>query len=212
MASGDQHRPPQDIEPAATLLTRALKIQPLKQGQLDGLCGLYAGINALRLLLAAERPLSSRETKRSFRAGVRALSKRERLAAAVLNGIPDKTWRKLLVKLAGSATAGTGPVIAISQPLQHRTRVSRTELMEIIETAIDSRQPVVISLSGKHRHYTVVCGYTPGRFLLFDSSSLSWLKRELCGPSQSRREWRHEIDTASLTVLCFSDAQAAQTD
>lgn len=198
---GDDQPPPPVNAPATTLLHRALKLQPLKQGGLDGLCGLYAGINALRLLLAADRPLTPAKVRVLFKDGIRLLIKREKLAAAVFNGIPDGTWHRLLAKLVARASTSTGVLIAMDRPFEHRDRVSRRDLFKAVEAAVDARQPVLVSLSGKHQHYTVICGYTAGRLIQFDSGSLSWLSRKLCGPTKSRQDWQHEIDTASLTIL-----------
>lgn len=205
-------QPPGDAAPTDTLLQRALNIQSFRQGQLDGLCGLYVAINAIRLLRSADRALSPIEAKALYVTGVRMLAKREKLASAVLNGVPDKIWCKLVTKLAGELPAGAGQAIDVERPFRGRPRVSRRELLTLIEAAVDASQPVLLSLSGKHAHYTIVCGYTARRFVLFDSSSLSWLSRDLCGPSHSRRDWGHTINTGSLMVMRWSGAQSARAN
>jgi hypothetical protein len=58
----------------------ARTIEPLGQGELDGLCGLYSAINALRLCAASHgRPLDWDQCERLFREGVDYLDAHGRL-------------------------------------------------------------------------------------------------------------------------------------
>ena len=182
-------------------LDAAFDLRPLRQGELDGLCGVYAAVNALRMLLAAKRPLSPSEIDTMFHEGLRVLDKRDELGWAVNYGVSKSSWVRMVRKMAAAAEATTGLPVMQRLPFAEQRRPSRQQLFEVIEAAIGREHPVLIALSGRHSHYTVVCGYSPTRLMLFDSNALRWLDRTCCGPRHAESDYRHRIATRSLTVL-----------
>ena len=72
------------------------RLKPYRQGRLDGLCGVYALINALRLLCPR---LNEDACERAFCALIRA---RARQAASPLAVISGGVSRRKLLRLIGS--------------------------------------------------------------------------------------------------------------
>ena len=89
----------------------AVGLQPLRQGDLDGFCGLYAIVYASRLLFEAERPLTYYEAKRLFVRGISYLSGRSELARTAIAGFDDALWLKLMKVLLAKASKLIGRAI-----------------------------------------------------------------------------------------------------
>jgi hypothetical protein len=174
--------------------------EPLKQGELDCLCGLYAIVNALRLLLAAH-PLKRREEKRIFNRGVTWLCLRSQLALALLVGSGDAVWREMLADLLDEAGEITGRTLRMTQPLRDVGAPQPAHVFELIEAAICQRQPVLVEVAGYLQHYTVISGYTANRLNLFDSGELNTLWRQHCLKERTTDLQTHIIDPRSLTIL-----------
>ena len=73
----------------------ARRLQPYRQGRLDGLCGVYALINALRLLCPR---LDEDACERAFCALIRARARQNSSPLAVISG---GLSRRELLKLIG---------------------------------------------------------------------------------------------------------------
>lgn len=172
----------------------------LCQGDLDGLCGLYAAINGLRLLLGPVRPLKRYEAKRLFDAGVTLLVDHDMLARAVTQGFQDTLWQALVQRLVEEASATTGRTIIMHQPLAKVPRPTRSATFAAIEAAIAAGQPVLADLSGTHEHFTVISGYSPYSLFLYDSGQLFWLTRASCSTGKAGKR-RHHLNPRSLTAL-----------
>ncbi|WP_242097662.1 hypothetical protein [Sphingomonas sp. CROZ-RG-20F-R02-07] len=172
----------------------------LSQGDLDGLCGLYAAINGLRLLLAPVRQLKRHESKRLFHTGVTLLIEHDLLPSAVVEGFGDKLWRALVQRLVEEASVIADRTIAVHQPLAKLVRPTRSATFAAIEVALAAGQPVLADLSGRHEHFTVISGYSPYSLFLYDSGRLCWLPRASCSIGRARSR-RHHINPRSLTIL-----------
>ena len=172
-------------------------MQPFHQGDLDSLCGLYAAINALRLVLAPVRRVKRPEALNWFRTGLEFLGKTGNLQDIIGDGIGPPEWLELMEMLAAVA----GCRVEIVQPLRCSARATRSRMYGAIEDAIVRGQPVLITLSGVHDHYTVVSGFSPFSLWLFDSGHLQRLRRSDCGTQRGGDKWRHRMNARTLTVL-----------
>lgn len=176
-------------------------VMPFKQGELDGLCGVYAVINALRLALATTRPMSRAEAESLFHAGAAVIELHGQMGSATICGVSQKLWRRIIAKLTTDAAEFAVSAVRARWPFRRRPAVTRTEVFGVIEAAIDQRHPVLVALSGAHSHYTVICGYSAARFILFDSSTYKWIERRGCGLSTDQDDYRHRFGVRSITVL-----------
>lgn len=162
--------------PSTFQLDASRKIEPLQQGGMDNLCGLYAIVNALRLLRAP----SAKQDRLLFQAGVRYLDDREWLSAVMIEGMPTR----LFSALAGNLGNVEGHIV---QRIASNRRSDMPE--DAIMRAIVAGSPVVISVDPPLDHYSVICGYGTNRWLLFDSYGYKWLSRTQCsfGPPKNAR-------------------------
>lgn len=145
-------------------LEASRQIEPLQQGSMDNLCGLYAIVNALRLL----RPPSARHDRRLFEAGVSYLDNREWLSAVMIEGMPTRLFATLAANLGNVE----------GRAVQRMASSRKGDMLEdAIMRAIVAGSPVVVSIDPPVDHYSVLCGYSPSRWLLFDSFGGRWLKR-----------------------------------
>ena len=164
--------------PASFQLDAAREAEPIEQGTLDHLCGLYAVINVMRLTM----PKMPKRDSKLFEAGVRYLDDREWLSIVLTEGMPIRLFSGLgrhLMKRQGLEIARIAPA-------------KRYPPEEAIMRAIVSGRPVLASIDPPLDHYSVIYGYTPTRWLLFDSYGYKWLSRELCTWSQAKRA-RHRV-------------------
>lgn len=193
-------RPPSD-RPESQQLTSARSIKPYRQGRLDGLCGLYAIINALRLLLTLVRPLTPSQCERLFRHGVSLIEAEGRLARSLYFGMGVLRFHRLTTTLVAEASRMSTTTIRAWRPYHRRHVLARDELMKQLQASIDDRSPVLMRLGGDNRHYTVLSGYTRTRLNLFDSAGHEWLHRSSCDVERDTATARHQINAGSLTVL-----------
>jgi hypothetical protein len=169
-------------------VSRRPDIAPYRQGQLDGLCGLYAIINAIRL------------------------------ATHDLTGeFGHDVWRELLLALLGEAEDVVGTATAVvhgigAKPLYELAKAAERHLASEHRVAVTvsrsrgpkhsfngliahlaelTKQPasaVVMELSGDVRHWTVLRRVGKHSLELFDSSGMERVKLASC---RLKHEWAH---------------------
>lgn len=171
-------------QPGAFSLAGANLIEPVTQGDLDGLCGLYCLINAIRVVMAPHRELKREEVRAMFTAGVRFLDRQGTLPETVHSCIGERDWPKLARRLVATAQN------IVDRPiLLERARLSKgvetAETIQSLEQMIASGKAPCIFLRGKSQHYTVISGYTPSSLKLFDSFGYHRVLRRSCGTART---------------------------
>lgn len=158
-----------DCHPVAT------RIKPYQQGGLDSLCGLYALINAARLLYADAHPLSGQRCKRLFAEGMDLLTAKKGSRDAPHWGMTVGQQRKLAKALFKSEVLDGLP------PLHLGSRLSRTAKVEELEVAIQTMlrgdAALLVCFHGRISHHSVIVGQTPTRVLLFDSDGMQFIRK-----------------------------------
>lgn len=144
-----------------------------QQGDLDGLCGLYSVINAIRIARYPAEPLSMKECSGIFQTGVLKLSHTGRLPEFICEGMEWTYVSKLAISLCKAASTDT----CILRLLRPKITFDRKQKWEWIDRQIHKSRPVVMHLS-KRDHYSVVIGISEKRIRLFDSSGSYWANRE----------------------------------
>lgn len=153
-------------------LVRARReIAPLKQGDLDGLCGLYAVINAARIVIHPYRTFHRPHATRLFERGLIVLSGARRIKATMLIGMYDPLWIKLADAVLDEAGYLAGGVIVRTAILVDHAHLDTRDAIRAIRRNLKAGRPVLLTLAGRYRHWTVIVGYGPRTFTLFDSSS-----------------------------------------
>lgn len=153
-------------------------MEPYRQGEFDGLCALYATLNALRLALAPHVPLTRAECKHLFLAGCRYLDRKGALGRTVTDGMGRKRRDALTAFLLGKAEPH-GIALRIERaPSEPWTSIEQA--FAWITDSLAAGKPVLVSFLGGYAHSTVVTGITPASLLLFDSNGQQFLQRSSC--------------------------------
>ena len=90
------------------LLPAANVLQPYRQGHASSLCGLYALLNAIQLVMWPDHKLTGRQVKKLFLSGVQRLDQSRGLASVLGRGIDEDAWLDLSRTLIKQANAMTG--------------------------------------------------------------------------------------------------------
>lgn len=185
------------IEP--TLLLGAIDLEPLAQGELSRLCGLYSFLNAIRLAL---HPLclGKEQHRELYLEGIRHLAKRRQLRRVLGVGMDVPLWLELGAALIDYANVAHGASLALESSLHGASRHRRSLALLSIRRAISSGSPVLVCLGGALDHYTVVAGWTERRLRLFDSSGLHWLQIDAVGLG-CRSPLRHHLLPGSVATI-----------
>ena len=179
--------------------SRACSAGPHQQGQLDGLCGVYAAVNAAALLAARGRPVARRRCVKLFGHGVAVVAAAGQLEQVLLHGMRPELWRQVVDSVVAQAADLLGLRIAVDRHFASCPHAGFGHVRSVIEAALDRQALVLALLGGRHNHYTVITAHTPRRFLLYDSDGLHWLDKARCGTQRSHQ--RHRIVADALLVL-----------
>jgi hypothetical protein len=163
------------------MLEGAALCEPLAQGALDGLCGLYAAINAIRVVLAPERGMRRGEVKQLFEVGVMHLVERGLLEVAVTDGMEVGAQFRLTKVVAREARRLTGLKLSIKRPDLPTGAFTREGLLSVLDTGLHGGAAIIACLGHTHDRYTVIVGRSPTRYYLCDSYGLQWIDRASLG-------------------------------
>lgn len=158
---------------ALTLHPGALLATPYQQGRLDALCGLYALINALRVLHAPHRPLPARLCKDLFATGMEALNAKPSSRGAVHSGMTVTRQRKLARTILKAAALSKLPKAALRTPLPRIGKVE--DLDRILRERLSMGDVLLVCFHGRLSHHSVIVGVSPTRILLCDSDGLRFV-------------------------------------
>ena len=186
-------------QPGACSLPGANLIEPVTQGDLDGLCGLYCLINAIRIVTAPHKELKRGEVRALFTAGVRYLARQGDLAEAVHSCVGERKWPGLARCLVRTAQEIVNRPIVLERAGLSRG-VAIDEAIGSIERMITTGKAPCVFLMGKSRHYSVISGYTPHSLKLFDSFGYRRLLRKSCGTTREPTS-RHRLHVQSIIAL-----------
>ena len=184
------------MPPRSRLAAAARQLEPLRQGDLDSLCGLYAIINAVQLVLY---PLSLRRSQRVslFVAGIGELQRMRKLRSSITEGMYEPSWRRLAEAVVAKATELTGMPLQLERlsPLGKQPGAS----VNAIKSSVRRGVPVIVLLDGILCHWTVVARFSSSRLVLFDSLGHRWVVVASIGVSDG---WtRHSIAPRGLVTL-----------
>ena len=189
----------------SNLARAAREIRPLEQGNLDGLCGLYAIINAVRVAVYPELTLSNSVSKRLFECGLILLGRKKKLRHTIVNGIDHALWLVMCRAVVAEAEKITGYRLVVSQLFRHERSWHTRDVIRGIASSVRRNQPVIICLEGRLDHWSVVTQCTPTRFNLFDSAHCRWICVGSLTSSTPRPGKPHLVHRDGAVVLTCSD-------
>ena len=154
------------------------RLKPLRQGELDYMCGLYAPINAMRLALADCAPLAREDYKALFTEGVGYLNRKKGLYSSLTWGLTLRRRHALACYLA-EHVSNAHVRVSIERPDHKRWR-SIEDAFAWIEQSLAANHPVLVYFAEEPDHYTVIAGSTPTQLQLFDSAGTSFVHKAGC--------------------------------
>jgi len=183
------------------MLPGVVGYEPLQQGDLDDLCGLYATINAICIVMAPNRALSDRDVRKLTRAGVRYLDNQQMFRKAFNKGMTGKLHRKLAKHMVQEAQSVTGAPLSMRRLSLVRAEADQGQLIQSIEEALQQGAAVMMGLHNTHDHFTVVVGSSTTRLYLADSDGLHWLPKRHVGPCGGTRPYRHGVCLKEMLAI-----------
>ena len=164
----------------------ARRIRPYRQGRLDGLCGIYALVNALRLLCPR---LDEDACERVFFALIKA---RTRQTASPLAVIADGLSRRELLQLIDPwqrfAAKELGIRLKVAQLKVPKSTLGG--LWQSLCRALDGQSVAIIGLDGVERHWTVASAATERTLRVADSCGMRVIFRGQCTVGRTSVRYR----------------------
>jgi len=168
-------------------------IEPLEQGHLDSLCGVYSTINAIRLA-AHHADRSTSWLRQALRQGwddvlfahlVRVAMRRHRRSDFVYAGLDARGLAHLLRAASDWLDQFFELSIEVRRPFYRRRNVSVADRCRTIAAHLEeSATAVVVGTACPWNHWTVVARVEPSRLVLVDSGGTSH------APLRGRRGYR----------------------
>lgn len=183
------------LEEAARLL------EPLRQGDLDGLCGIYAVINAIRLVVHPVRPLRRRELKALFDCGLGSLNAKRHLRRSINGGMTNRALLRLCDDVVFEAASITGLEMFATPLFEDGKIPSDRKALQSIRRSLRDGWPVLTGLMDGYDHTSVIAGYSRTQLRLFDSSGKRcvWTRSLSFDPSKLGNP--HHVPPLSVVAL-----------
>ena len=146
---------------------------PYRQGELDGLCGVYAVVNVVHYLCG---PLTQLQARRLFEELLEYLEANRPLTTRIHEGT-------LPLEIGRMFTHVVMPryPIARSKPFHCRKNLSLETFWGALEAFLEPSGRIVLSnVNGVYDHWTLIRAASPRALLTFDSDGLHRLNRIFC--------------------------------
>lgn len=174
------------------------KPKALKQGDLDGLCGVYSVVNAIRLLCPE---IDGAAAWWLFGCLMQEL---ENVGVKPEAVITDGLWRLPLQRLLKVATRKVADeydvvlrIARVPKLLRHTNRLA--VLWDWLAENVSASSVVILALGGRFSHWTVASNITSRRICLHDSCEMKFLHRRMCTVGQAAN--RFSISPAWIFVV-----------
>lgn len=171
---------------ARYMLAGARKLDPIEQGDLSRMCGVYSVLNAIQLALYPQQ-LEKPELQRLYRHALGHLGRRRQLQRVLGIGMGYDIWTELRDALVTYVNETHGLSFEPTRTLLRSAARDRRRAIEQIKKSLRRGRPVLTLLGGTLDHYSVFCGYTDQRLILFDSDGLRWVQADNVGLGERSR-------------------------
>ncbi len=150
-------------------------LQPFKQGHLDGLCGIYAIVNGLRLVL--ERRLTESKCEQLFDFLTQYAIEEQGVLDLVSEGVGQRQMRQLLAVsleyLEECVLRRVMPRISITQPWRRKSSQVGVNYIENINKRFNrDRSAAIIGIEHPINHWSVLRAKDANTLHFFDSENL----------------------------------------
>jgi hypothetical protein len=189
--------PPPQPAPRRRIGARAA-LKPWRQGHFDGLCGLYAIVNAMRAVCP---DLNATRCEALFKHLSRALhhdAKRPR--NLITDGIPLSLLWRLVAKARHFLASKYGTIVRAHRlPRRIRATGHLQSIWRALSREVCADAVAIISIVGTMDHWTVVTCVQSRQLHLLDSDDMRVLRRSTC----DNRPWagRHRLLSQDVIVI-----------
>src|SRR5215217_8060475 len=171
--------------------TAAVVPKPFEQGDLDGLCGVYAVVNAARLAAHPHRRLPAAECRELFAALLAELAEEGRLRGFVAHGLGTRVLARLLRRAGRWLRKRHGLALEVRRPFAKHDEHGPEACLQTLAGHL--ARPGTAAIVGSDEHWTVVRAVTPRRLLLADSDGRRHLAAvvapDAAGSGSASRPW-----------------------
>ena len=153
---------------------------PFRQGDLDGLCGVYAIVNAMRLLCPK---LDRAKAERLFEALLRELpqGRTDCGPAAICHGVSRGCLRRMITVTRRQVRQEFGVAIRLECLGNAASRIDAPIRLEWLWATLaekfDTGAIAIVGIGGRHNHWSVAMTITPRMLWLADSSGMQAVRR-----------------------------------
>jgi hypothetical protein len=172
----------------------------IRQGDLDGLCGVYSIINALSVIS------DFNQTKRQdlFYSLVNKLNHKYDLAEIIRYGMDNRKFRVLFRQTQKYCTAKLKKNVTIKPVFSKVKTITLSEYCKQIDTILTSQNTaIIIRMSGAINHWTCIRSISEKCIYLEDSGEISHLRLSSCQVGDKDKTKRHSLwhkETWSVTI------------
>lgn len=147
--------------------------KPYQQGDLDGLCGVYALVNAVDYLCG---PLTKDEAQDLFEQILTYLESRAPLAQRCVEGIMINQIASILKDVICKQYP-----IQRYRPFHRQPRISKQRYLQTLRKFLrQSNTLVLVALEGHYSHWTLIRRITGRTLITYDSTHLRYLLKRSC--------------------------------
>jgi hypothetical protein len=168
---------------------------PYCQGDLDGLCGVYAVVNAVDCLCG---PLAKADAQRLFKCILQQLEAKTSLAQRCTNGLTLAEMTGIL----NAVICKSYPIIRY-KPFHRQPSIDKAQYLQRLKDFLQQPHSIVlIGLSGYHKHWTLIHRMTDKTLMIHDSGSIKTLAHRHCSMMTDTpllRHWLRPSHTYFLT-------------
>ena len=179
---------------------------PLQQGDLDGLCGAYALVNAVTRLLHT-KGFDRDHANRLFQRLCRTLHRRQRMPQAVWRGTHIDDIDGMLRTVRRFVRENFAATLVVSHPFDHGVPRKKDKFFRVLSKSFNSvgeRRVAVIGLDRPGFHWTIATEVTARSFRLYDSGRSKRLRYGDCTLGKTMRG-RQTIVAQETRILSVED-------
>jgi hypothetical protein len=183
---------------------------PLQQGDLDGLCGAYALVNAAARLLH-HKGFQREHANRLFQRLCRTLHRRQRMPQAVWRGTHIDDIDGMLRTVRRFVRATFAVNLVVSHPFDDGVPRKKDRFFRVLSRSFNSigeRRVAVIGLDRPGFHWTIATEVTARSFRLYDSGRSKRLRYGDCTLGKTMRG-RQTIVAQETRILSVEDIAVA---
>jgi len=182
---------------------------PLQQGDLDGLCGAYALVNAVTRLLH-NKGFQRDDANRLFRRLCGTLHRRQRMPQAVWRGTHIDDIDGMLRTVRRFVRENFAATLVVSRPFDHGVPRKKDKFFRVLSKSfneIGEKKVAIIGLDRPGFHWTIATEVTGRSFRLYDSGRSKRLRYGECTLGRTMRG-RQMIVARETRILSIEDVQA----